>query len=414
MMKGIIYAAAVSSFVLAACTSCTHDGLPGAEVPDDGCIEIRFDADIPPMPVVATRSVDPDGTGVQNMTLFCFDSYGLFVATTQATLAPTSDDLHEGTFTARVPQNTRLIHFLGNQNMLGFQERDFYNKSEAQVMAALEGSSGMMIYWARFACAEDDSRSVAEQLKAQGGIELVRNHALISVDNPAGNGSLDVTGFVVCNTSAFGTVAPYHPEQGFVWPGTEPFVTLPKNTSVMSDILDVTTDMRQYVFECENTADKPVSVILRGHRPGETEADDLYYRVMLIDAQGEQLLIRRNHHYILHIEGELSYGQRSFGEALDADEQRLDLDPGQYRRGFGRHLYPESRSDELCAGPEQRGAAVFASLHAPEERRIGGFGGRQTVGDVARRQQRGGAECRQFVRRRKRRRGERRTHRGAA
>lgn len=317
-MKGIIYAAAVSSFVLAACTSCTHDGLPGAEVPDDGCIEIRFDADIPPMPVVATRSVDPDGTGVQNMTLFCFDSYGLFVATTQATLAPTSDDLHEGTFTARVPQNTRLIHFLGNQNMLGFQERDFYNKSEAQVMAALEGSSGMMIYWARFACAEDDSRSVAEQLKAQGGIELVRNHALISVDNPAGNGSLDVTGFVVCNTSAFGTVAPYHPEQGFVWPGTEPFVTLPKNTSVMSDILDVTTDMRQYVFECENTADKPVSVILRGHRPGETEADDLYYRVMLIDAQGEQLLIRRNHHYILHIEGELSYGQRSFGEALDA------------------------------------------------------------------------------------------------
>jgi len=29
---------------------------------------------------------------------------------------PTSDDLHEGTFTARVPQNTRLIHFLGNQN----------------------------------------------------------------------------------------------------------------------------------------------------------------------------------------------------------------------------------------------------------------------------------------------------------
>lgn len=318
MMKGIIYAAAVSSFVLAACTSCTHDGLPGAEVPDDGCIEIRFDADIPPMPVVATRSVDPDGTGVQNMTLFCFDSYGLFVATTQATLAPTSDDLHEGTFTARVPQNTRLIHFLGNQNMLGFQERDFYNKSEAQVMAALEGSSGMMIYWARFACAEDDPRSVAEQLKAQGGIELVRNHALISVDNPAGNGSLDVTGFVVCNTSAFGTVAPYHPEQGFVWPGTEPFVTLPKNTSVMSDILDVTTDMRQYVFECENTADKPVSVILRGHRPGETEADDLYYRVMLIDAQGEQLLIRRNHHYILHIEGELSYGQRSFGEALDA------------------------------------------------------------------------------------------------
>ena len=318
MIKRMIYAAAALAGMLAASTSCVRTDLPDADVADDGYVEIRFDADIPAMPVVDTRSVDPDGTGVQNMTLFCFDSYGLFVSTTKASVTTTTDDMDRGTFTAKVPRNTRLIHFLCNQNMEGFPESDFYNQSEAQVMASLEGSSGMMIYWARFACEADDDRSIADQLGEQGSIELVRNHALISVDAPRDNEYFEATGFVVCNTNAFGTVAPYHPEEGFVWPGTEPFVTLPKNTSVMSDILDVTTDMQQYVFECENTADRPVSVILRGHNIGEGEDKDLYYRVMLIGQDGEQLLIRRNHHYKLHIEGALSYGQASFGDALEA------------------------------------------------------------------------------------------------
>ena len=157
MIKRMIYAAAALAGILAACTSCQRADLPGAGTPDDGCVEIRFGADIPAMPVVETRSVDPDGTGVQNMTLFCFDSYGLFISTTKATVVATSDDMDEGTFTARVPQNTLLIHFLGNQNMEGFPESNFYNQSEAQVMAALEGSSGMMIYWGRFECAAGDS-----------------------------------------------------------------------------------------------------------------------------------------------------------------------------------------------------------------------------------------------------------------
>ena len=60
----------------------------------------------------------------------------------------------------------------------------------------------------------------------------------------------------------------------------------------------------------------PVSVILRGHLPGEDT--DLYYRVMLIDDEGEQVLIRRNCHYRLNIAGTLSYGQPDFASALEA------------------------------------------------------------------------------------------------
>lgn len=320
MIKRVIYAAAVLAGMLALATSCLRDKLPGDAKPDDGYIEISFGADIPPMPAVETRSVDPDGGGVQNMTLFCFDLYGLFITTAQATLSPKNPEYDEetgnyliaGTFSAKVPQNTRTIHFLANQIMTGFKESDFYSRSEAEVMASLEGSSGMMVYWARFKAQSD----LAAELKA---IELVRNHARIRVKNPE-NTHMEITGMAVYNTNAFGTVAPYHPMKEFIRPGKDNgyFVTLPHNTAMLSDVYDVTENTSQYVFESENAADKPVSVILRGHPADTPGAPELYYRVMLIDEQGEQLPVCRNISYDIEIRGELAYGQQTFDDALTA------------------------------------------------------------------------------------------------
>ena len=280
----------------------------------DGYIALRFSAEIPDMQEVETRAVDPDGGGVQNMTLFCFDTYGLFISTATATIHSTTDLLN-GTFDAQVPDNTRTIHFLANQNMSEFKEDDFRGKSETEVMSVLEGSSGRMIYWARFACAPNDERKINEQLG--NSIEMIRNQAQVSIAE-WDTQWFTVTGFAVVNSNAFGTVAPYHPELGFdfTWPGDEDFVTLPLNDAKMSDIVDVSTSESEYIFESKNTADDPVSVIIRGHASGTT--DDLYYRVLLLDEKGEQLLIRRNFHYKLNIQGPLSYGQKTFEEATKA------------------------------------------------------------------------------------------------
>lgn len=305
--------------MLAAFSSCQQYLFDNDELSArEGYVALRFSADIPEMQVVETRAVDPDGGGVQNMTLFCFDSYGLFISTATADVT-TTDDL-TGTFKAEVPDNTRTIHFLANQNMSEFKEDDFRGKSESEVMSVLEGSSGRMIYWARFACDPDDDRKVNEQLQGAGNsITMIRNHAMISIANPT-NEWFVVTGFAVYNTNAFGTVAPYHPELGFnfVWPSEDEFVTLPLNDAKMSDIVDVSTASSQYIFESENKADDPISVIVRGHLPGETEAEDKYYRVLLLDDSGEQLLIRRNFHYKLNIKGELSFGQNTFEDATKA------------------------------------------------------------------------------------------------
>lgn len=330
MIKRVIHTAIALAALAVLLVSCRQDDLldplPTAR---EGYVALRFSADVPVMREVLTRSVDPDGGGVQDMTLFCFDSYGLFITTVSAKEFSSSTTT-TGTFTAEVPENTRTIHFVANQIMTDFKEDQFRNRSESEVMALLEGSSGRMIYWGRFACDGENDASIADQISAAGNkITMLRNHAQVSVANPAyaageatetTNPWIAVTGFVAYNTNAFGTVAPYHPEKGFnftwdEWKATD-FVTLPLKDAKMSDITDVTTATHQYIFESENRSDDPVSIIIRGHANGESV--DKYYRIMLVDENGEQILVRRNHHYKLNIVGPLSYGQDTFEEALTA------------------------------------------------------------------------------------------------
>ena len=71
--------------------------------------------------------------------------------------------------------------------MTDFQEDEFRNKSEADVIALLEGSSGMMIYWARFACDANNEESIDQQLAKNPNIIMIRKPGLkITIDNPTG------------------------------------------------------------------------------------------------------------------------------------------------------------------------------------------------------------------------------------
>ena len=128
-------------------------------VPDNGSTDVGVYGDqiklrlnvVAPDPIrVNTRAVDPDGKGIQTMTLFCFDQYGLFISTASASLTPDpSNDETGGIFDAFIPNTTRAIHLVGNQNMTPFREDDFRQKTEDEVLSILEGSAGMLIYWAR-------------------------------------------------------------------------------------------------------------------------------------------------------------------------------------------------------------------------------------------------------------------------
>lgn len=293
-------------------TSCQREELPIPGINDvpGGYRTIEFTAEVPQMNEVQTKAVDPDGGGVQNMTIFCFDVNSLFITTVKADITSRTDDLN-GKFKANIPDHTVTMHFIGNQNLTYFEEDSYRGRSEVDVMHDLEASAGRMIYWARETVENIDDYTESNPLV------LVRNQAKFTLEVAAGVDFIP-NGWIVVNTNAFGTVAPYCPEHGFEAPHyiDRPFVTMPENTAKLGDFLDVRTNPEEYVFETENTADSPIDFIVRGRKASETE--DRYYRISIIDEAGEYIPVFRNHHYTVLIEGDLSYGQDTFTDALEA------------------------------------------------------------------------------------------------
>lgn len=284
--------------------------LPEINGTQDGYIDLSFSVEVPDMAQVETKAVDPDGGGVQQISVFCFDKNNLFITVTTAKVQAEGNPSLNGTFDISVPNHTETLQLVGNQNLTYFKEENYRGMSEVDVMSALEASAGRMIYWARKTITE-----IASNISASNPVRLLRNQAKITL-NVADTG-FEQKGWIVVNSNAFGTVAPYSPEHGgFVAPTLDdPFVTLPDNRAKLGDFLDVRTNVEEYIFETENTPADPVDFIVKGAYPG---GPDLYYRVSLIDETGDHVMIMRNHHYTVNIVGDLYYGQPTFQQALEA------------------------------------------------------------------------------------------------
>ena len=280
-------------------------------------MSVSFLTDVTVMEDLHTKAVDPDGGGVQQMQVFCFDANGIFITTVKANLAPdapapgTTASM-SGKVEAVVPEHTVILQLVGNQNLTFFEEDKFRGMTEIEVMSTLEASAGRMIYWARKTVAE-----LRECNTPDKAVRLLRNQAKISLQVAEDRVDFVERGWIIVNTNAFGTVAPFNSETGLFEAPTHdnPFVTLPENTSKLSDYLDVRTNSDEYVFETLNSSADPVDFIVKGSQNGGKE---LYYRISIIDEDGINLPILRNHHYIINIAGNLNYGSETFAEALVA------------------------------------------------------------------------------------------------
>lgn len=393
-MKHIYNIFAVLALVVMAAACSNYEDVPN--VPQQPNTEVgvfgdemrlRLNVKAPDPVAVDTRAVDPDGMTLQTMTLFCFDINGLFLTTAPAQIVSDSEDRLSGSISATVPKTTRIIHLLANQNMSVFNKEEYLYRTEDDVLSALVGSAGMLIYWARIEAPKElqslyrdvqmeDGRHISERTNAEAFVDwltietipttekhrgvsgkgnpiiLLRNQAKFTVvsdgegsdSNDEWKGdSFEVTGFAICNTLAFGTVAPYHTEYGFptyacstfvpafgvmgsetaqaehYWL-TEKNVTLPERRDMVSDIVDVTTQREVFVFESRNLSTDPVDLILRGCNivNGVREEERYYYRVNILDLESEFVEILRNHHYEIHIAGNLTNGCETFDEAVTA------------------------------------------------------------------------------------------------
>ena len=312
-MKHMILALAGAMVVALSCQS--EDMLiPEINSSRDGYVTIEFRADVPDMNAVQTKAVDPDGGGVQQMQVFCFDANGIFITTVKADLTPDSPGAGSnaslsGKVSVTVPEHAVTLQLVGNQNLTFFEEDRYRGMTEVEVMTSLEASAGRMIYWARKTVTE--LRQCTTEATA---VKLLRNQAKITLAVKAGVDFVE-EGWIVVNSSAFGTVAPYNPEtQEFQAPTiANPFLTLPENSSRLGNFLDVRTNDEEYVFESLNSDSEPIDFIIKGKQKG---GESLYYRISIIDENGDYLPIIRNHHYTVNIVGDLYYGVSTFAEAL--------------------------------------------------------------------------------------------------
>ena len=321
----------IVSLLVLACASCTQT--PVEVVPEAApgdVLHVEIAVTVPDMPVVTTRSVDPDGLGIQSMTLLCFDRDGIFLSRVKPSAFDVHTDQLSGTLSASVPGRTQIIHFLANQNLeSSFNDAANRGRHENSVVLELLSTSARIVYWGRVSSVQygDDNTPSDGDLVAtlKNPVMLVRNMAKISfaqgsveVGGETVNVPFSVTGFAVCNQNSFGTVAPYHVEtRSFLWTPDSFYVTLPRDLSKYTDPEEVLGTSDEFVFEYANASDDQMYVVVKGRNAGD--AEEFYYRVLLLDnTTQEPLPIVRNHHYRIVVKERLEGGVRSFAEAKTA------------------------------------------------------------------------------------------------
>lgn len=315
-MKKIIYI--LSVVLLAALAACTEDSLLPQE-PDgskNGYVTLRFTLeDIPDFKEVSTKAGE---TAISSLSLMTFAENGNFLGRVEATDIIRTENNEatgsaKGTATALIPVNTKTIHFVANYPWNGNEYKTpLEGQTETSVMPALRTSSPY-VAWGYENITDYQNVSVT----------LLRNYAKVEVNvNLQGDSDpFEIDGFALANYVSEGTVTPWNEEQGTFNNVTS---EINKNTQITqiedyaSKMLNHTTSdcnlNPKYMFEYQNNYDNQTCVIIK------KKGVDQYYKIQLIDQNGDPFIIERNYIYkvvIVKFTNEAT-GSASFEEALRA------------------------------------------------------------------------------------------------
>lgn len=280
-----------------------------AEV-SDGKVELSFCTVIPDAIEVNTRSVDPDGWGIQNLWAFCFDASGNYIGRSLATVQGNVTDPARQ-FSVEVSNQTCTIHLLGNQYLDDFQDAQYIGVHENTVMTGLVSTSNKITYWGRVTAGSNKALQTAfTNATLSSPIPMYRNQAWISYQFATGITN-NIAGYAICNVYANGTSVPFNSEtQKFDWSTDNPFITTPATRLKATDPEDVDTEANKYIFETPNTGEDEIYLIFKDN-------GGKYYKVSVCDENKNPLPIYRNYHYIINFTGqpEERYGADSFEAA---------------------------------------------------------------------------------------------------
>lgn len=313
-MKKIIYI--LSVMLLAVLAACTEDSMLPQE-PDgnkDGFVTLRFTLeDIPDFKEIGTKAGE---TEVSTLSLMTFDESGIFLGRVEATDIVRTENNNangsaKGTAMATIPVNTKTIHFIANYSWDG---NEFVTpqtgQTETTVMPALTTSSPY-VAWGRVG-------NIADYQNVS--VTLLRNYAKVEVSSNIPN-QFEVGGFALANYVSEGTVTPWNEESGSFNNVTS---DINKDTRI-TQISDYSSKMQnhtaadcnlnpKYMFEYQNDYDNQTCVIIK-----KKDAEQ-YYKIQLIDSEGNPFIIERNYIYRVIIVkfAEEAKGSSSFEDALKA------------------------------------------------------------------------------------------------
>lgn len=338
MMKKMIH---IGQCFLAIClllfmvSSCIDDGFesPSQGVIDkDGMVSLTINTNVPGLKV--TRSVDINGEAIATLWVLAFNENGNMTSRVLATQTNNVQGIEggAGTFSAKVPASTRILHFLANVNMDNFSDQENIGRHENEVVAPLVSSSGNLVYWGRREFASENELTNFAVNSQTNPVLLYRNQALILYDlQPATGVTLNVDGWAICNQYAYGTVSPFDASAVGV-EGDTPYhfdlatydyvTTLPEAYRIKQrDDDEVATASSEqgdprYIFENVNAEDDQVYVIMKIQKDrGEWK----WYKIMIIDDEKNPYQIIRNHKYTVRITNiNEAYGVSSFEAAKTA------------------------------------------------------------------------------------------------
>lgn len=319
------------------------------QVPTDGTTLLNFSVQVPDMQE-ATRTMASQE--ITKLDLVVFDEQGYFVEVAQAKVngnASWSDEdtpanpANEQTYSVELLQSAapRIIHFIANSPVAV----DSYSYgSERELINALETSGSADAYWQRKELSSilgdavtADNKVIAtegsELAQALNEIPLVRNFAKVTVNDEAVKSVFTDVKIAVFNAPQRGKVAPYNTNAG-TWAD---YTTVPSYTTLTTakyygyeatnlggetgDFANTGFADVQYLYEY-NMDGKNITagtqypfVIIEGSYQGRAKS---YYKVDLVDADGNYYNILRNFNYNIIINSVSGDGYSSADAAAAA------------------------------------------------------------------------------------------------
>lgn len=322
--------------VFAACQDDMLVNRPTGGIDADGNVHLCFNTEIPDMEQVQTRAVDPDGYGVNSLWLFCFDQYRHYIGRVQAEVSQTgsSEESISGSFTATIPGATRHLHFIANLNVNDFEDTPNLGRMDTEVIPQFTTTSGLLCYWGYKTFASEEELT-GFATGAGSKVSMFRNQARIRYQRGEGGTSLSIKGMAIMNQYSRGTVAPFNRNAGegdpFAFASAsdikEPTLCADEDVLVAVDPSDVSQfgggSVGRFVFEHANKADDPMYLIFRINTSGGSDddgnwkEDDRYYKIALVDVNGNQLPVLRNYDYVINFKGiPANGGYATFKEAV--------------------------------------------------------------------------------------------------